>query len=951
MSYATDASVYREVPYGVAFPKNEEEIIEIIHFAKKNHLSIIPRGAGTSLAGQVVGKGIVVDISQHFRSVIEIDEIKRTATVQPGVIRDDLNLLLKSKNLFFAPETATSNRCTIGGMCGNNSCGANSLIVGSTRQHILKIKAILSDGSTVGFKELSDNELDNKCALSTLEGKIYREIIEKLSSPSVQQRIKEEFPHPDIPRRSMGYAIDELLAMKPFNPQGKPFNLSKLITGAEGTLVFITELTLILTPLPPQHKALLAVSLDSIAEALEVNIHALTFQPSAIELIDGTILKLAFENITQSKNRSVIEDSPNCLLVIEVNENSWDEVERKIESIRASLIKKQQGYHFKILTGSDMEKVWALRKSGLGTLSNMQGKKKPVTVVEDIALLPQDYPHFYHDFVQLLEKYQLQAIFYAHISTGELHNKPLFNLKNKKEQQKFKDFAYETAILVKKYRGSLSGEHGDGRLRGEFLPLMIGKENYELLRNIKYLFDPDNLFNPRKIVDTPPMNENLRFQENEDKKVIQTFFDFSNTDGILNAIEKCSGSADCRKSSLQNGTMCPSYRATLNENNSTRSRANIIREFVLASKAKNPFDHREILEALDNCLACKACKSECPSNVDMTKLRAEFLYQYYRQHRQPIRSLIIAYYPILNHLAMPFSAIYNFFITNKTTSSLLKRVVQFSPLRSLPTLHRITLRQAYKKEIKSISSPIKTVYLFVDEFTNTQDVEVGIIALRLLQSLQYQVKIVKHSISGRTFLSKGLLKQARKVAEKNITIFSDLISNNSPLIGIEPSAILSFRDEYSELISEHLQEKARELSKNTFLIDEFLANEFENGNISSDAFSDERKTILFHAHCYQKVLSDLTKSVKMMEIPTNYQVKIIDSGCCGMAGAFGYEKEHYSLSMAIGELSLFPAIRNKKADEVITATGTSCRHQIKDGTNEKSYHPIEILYQALKKHN
>lgn len=950
-SYATDASIYREYPYGVAFPKNEEDIILLLNYAKEHQLTLIPRAGGTSLAGQVVGNGIVADISHHFKKIIEINEEEQYAIIQPGVVRDDLNLLLKEKNLFFAPETATSNRCCIGGMFGNNSCGTNSLLYGSTRQHIKAVKAILSDGSKVEFKELSPNEFEDKCKLSSLEGTIYRNIKQLLSPEHIRTQIEEGFPHPSIHRRSMGYAIDELLLMQPFTPDGHPFNLCTLLTGSEGTLAFITELTIHLSPLPPKHKALLCVQTNSIQEALEGNLLALNFSPSAVELIDHTILELSSLNISQSKNRFFLQGTPEALLVIEFTENTPEKLHQKIDDLKHQLQSHQIGYHYPVVNGKEIAQVWALRKAGLGILSNMKGDAKPMTVVEDIAILPEDYPNFYKEFKALLNQYNLQCVFYAHIATGELHNKPIFNLKNKNEVLRFREFAFETAKLVKKYRGALSGEHGDGRLRGEFLSYMLGEENYELLKKVKHLFDPNLLFNKGKIMDSPPMNSHLRHASLPSAQVeteIKTMFDFSDTEGLLRSIEKCSGSADCRKSHLQGGTMCPSYMGTLDEQNSTRSRANILREFINSNNKKNPFDHHEILMALDNCLACKACKSECPSNVDMTKLRAEFLYHYYQQHHQPFRNILIAYYPILNQMAMPFHKIYNYFISNKISSVVFKKIIGFSTFRSIPTLYTYTLRHWYQKQLYKIEKPIKSVYLFVDEFTNTQDVQVGISSIKLLQSLHYEVRIIKHPSSGRTFLSKGFLKQARRKAEENISIFSSIIKENTPLIGIEPSAILSFRDEYPELVRSSYKKEAIKLAQNTYLIDEFIANEFSKGHISSEKFTDEPKTILFHSHCYQKVLSDVSKSICMMEIPQNYHVKVIESGCCGMAGAFGYEKEHYDLSMKIGALNLFPAIQNKEKGEIVTATGTSCRHQIKDGTGEIAFHPIEILYQALQ---
>ena len=957
ISYSTDASVYKELPLGVVYPKTEEDIVQIINFATLHNINLIPRAAGTSLAGQVVGSGLIIDITKYFNKVIEINDTEQYAIVQSGVVRDELNLQLQHTGLFFAPETATSNRCRIGGMVGNNSCGANSLIYGSTRQHIISLKAILSDGSKIEFKELKQQEFQEKCKLENKEGELYRSILNLLSPPKVQQEIRGQFPNTSIQRRSMGYAIDELIDMQPFEEKGNPFNLCTLMVGSEGTLAFITEIKIKLSPLPSPCKALLSVQTNSIEEALEGNIIALAYKPASIELIDGVILELAKENREQNRNRFFIKDDPAAVLIIEIIEDAQDAVMQKIGHIQKALQKVSIGAYFRVIEGGDINRVWALRKAGLGIMSNRKGDAKPVTVVEDVAIQPEQYPQYYQEFKKLLDRFGLECAFYAHISTGELHNKPIFNLKNEEETKKFREFAYENALLVKKLGGCLSGEHGDGRLRGEFLPIMIGEQCYKICQDIKQLFDPHQIFNRNKIVNAPPMNEQLRFESlpltakkkkrGIDKYSLNTIFDFSDTDGILRAIEKCNGSADCKRSHLFGGAMCPSYHATLNERNSTRARANILREFITNSEKVNPFNHKEIFDILDLCLSCKACKTECPSNVDMTKLKAEFLHHYYQQHLMPLRSVLISYYPFFNQVGIAFAPIYNFICTNKYVSTLLKKMVGFAKERSLPTVHAFSLRKWAKSHLHTLESPIKTVYLFNDEFTNTNDVQIGIKSIKLLETLGYQVKLVKHPYSGRTFLSKGNIKKAKRLAEKNVEIFSAYIDAAHPLLGIEPSAILSFRDEYPDIIDDSMKSQAKSLAKHCFMIDEFIASEYLQGKIDRALFTTASAEIIFHAHCYQKALSETSASITMMEIPENYHVKEIKSGCCGMAGSFGFEKEHYELSMQVGSLTLFPTINAREIGTIISATGTSCRHQIKDGTGELSLHPVEVLYEAL----
>jgi len=505
---------------------------------------------------------------------------------------------------------------------------------------------------------------------------------------------------------------------------------------------------------------------------------------------------------------------------------------------------------------------------------------------------------------------------------------------------------------VKKYRGSLSGEHGDGRLRGEFIQLMVGEKNYQLLKDIKAAWDPNNIFNPGKIVDTPSMNTSLRYEPGAETREIETIFDFSHDRGIMRAVEKCNGSGDCRKSEIIGGTMCPSFMASHDENNTTRARANTLREFLTNSPKKNPFNHREIYEVMDLCLSCKGCKSECPSSVDITKYKAEFLQHYYDEHGIPMRTRAIAYISQLNKLGMLVPNIANFFFSNSFTSGTMKRTLGFAPKRSLPLLYKYTLRNWMQRSLPDINPKNESkakVYLFIDEFTDYNDTEIGIKAVELLTRLGYKVEIANHKESGRTFLSKGLLRKAKKIANYNVAALAGLINENTPLIGIEPSGILTFRDEYPELVDKPLVEKAKELGENALMFDEFFEREIIAGRIDTNMFSDEKKKIKLHGHCHQKSLASIAPTQLMLSLPKNFEVEEIKSGCCGMAGSFGYEQEHYELSMKVGELVLFPEVRKTPVETLIAAPGTSCRHQIKDGTGRRAYHPIEIMWEALER--
>ena len=945
--YATDASAYREMPLAVAIPKTNDDITRLIAFAHVNKTSLIPRAAGTSLAGQVVGNGIIVDISKHFTQILELNKEQKWVNVQPGVIRDELNMFLKPHGLFFGPETSTANRAMMGGMVGNNSCGSNSVVYRSTREHLLEVKAFLSDGSEAVFNSLSIDDFHAKCGLANLEGNIYKNIRGLLSNYENQVEIRQEFPKKTVERRNTGYAIDILVDTAPFTAGSEDFNFCSLIAGSEGTLAFITEIKLNVVPLPLKETGLLCVHFNNIDESLRANLIGLKYHPSASELIDHYILECTKGNIEQSKNRFFVQGDPGAILVIEFIRATREEIVAITQQVEADMRAACLGYHFPVLFGEDTKKIWTLRKAGLGLLGNLPGDEKAVPVIEDTAVDVNDLPAYIRDFNEILVKHGLHAVHYAHAGSGEIHLRPIINLKTKKGNQLFRTIAEEVATLVKKYQGSLSGEHGDGRLRGEFIEQMVGEKNYKLLQEVKRSWDPENIFNPNKIVDTPPMNTMLRYEPGQFTPAFKSIFRFHQQD-ILQHAEQCNGSGDCRKTHLSGGTMCPSFMATRDEKDTTRARANILREFLTHSDKLNRFDHKEIYEVMDLCLSCKACKSECPSNVDMAKLKAEFLQQYYDANGVPFRSKLIANFSAFAKIGSMMPSVYNFFVSNSITGSLIKCMSGFAVKRSMPKLSKTTLLNWYTKHQKNIGlKGGKKVYLFCDEFTNYNDAHIGITAILLLEKLGYEVVIPKHEESGRAWLSKGLLRSAQKIANKNIGLLSPIVSDSTPLIGIEPSAILTFRDEYPDLASDEHLEAAQTLAKNVFLIDEFIADEITKGNISKEQFTREKRLVKLHGHCQQKAISSVVPSVTLLSLPENYTVEVIPSGCCGMAGSFGYEKEHYDLSIQIGELVLLPAVRKLSAETIIAAPGTSCRHQIKDGTGRKALHTVEVLYGAL----
>jgi FAD/FMN-containing dehydrogenase/Fe-S oxidoreductase len=949
--YSTDASVYRETPVAVICPKHSADIKKVIRFASEEKLPLTIRAAGTSLAGQVVTNGMVVDISRYMNKILEINAEEKWVRVEPGVVLDELNLKLKEYGLFFGPETSTSNRCNIGGMVGNNACGLHSVIYGSTRDHTIELKTLLSDGSEAVFGPVDKNTFEQKCRLENLEGNIYRNISEIISDPENRKTISEEFPEPSVPRRNTGYAIDLLLNTNIFNSNyERYFSFTDILAGSEGTLAVITEIKLKLVILPPVHKALVCIHLNRRNDSFRANLIALKHQPSAVELMDDRILNLTEDNISQRNNRFFLVDKPGAIVIVELVRETSEDLETTISTLINELKEKGYGYAYPVIRGKDISKVWDLRKAGLGVLSNMKGDSKPVSLIEDTAVGVNQLPDYMEDFERMISSFGKECVYHAHIGTGELHLRPILNLKDENDVRLFRTIGVETARLVKKYRGSMSGEHGDGRLRGEFVHIIIGEKNFNLLKEIKKCWDPGNILNPGKITDTLPMNTFLRYTPGKQTPVINTFFDFSQTDGIVRAAENCNGSGDCRKSVLIGGLMCPSFMATRDEKNCTRARANLLREF-LSKEVPDPWNQTEIYEILDLCLSCKGCKSECPSGVDIAKMKSEFLQHWNDKHGISLRTRLIAYIHKIYQFGSLFPALFNFFVKNRFFSLLLKRMTGFADKRSIPLIYNITLKSWITKNLGSLNpeNPQGKVCLFIDEFSNFNDTETAIKAIILLTSLNYEVITADNAVSARTFISKGLLRQAKKAIKRNITIYSNLISNNLPLIGIEPSGILGFRDEFPDLAGSDLREAALQLGKNCLLIDEFIAREYKAGRISKDCFSESVNEVMLHTHCQQKAVASSAATIEALSIPKNYTVREIRSGCCGMAGSFGYEKEHYELSNSIGELVLFPEIRSSTENIIIAAPGTSCRHHIKDGTGRVALHPVEVLYNALIK--
>ena len=1046
IAYSTDASVYREIPQAVAYPETVDDIRTLLRMAKERGTHLIPRAAGTSIAGQVVGNGIVVDISRRWNHILEINAEERWARVQPGVVRDELNMALRPYGLFFSPETSTSNRCCIGGMFGNNSCGTHSLVYGSTRQHVIEAHVVLSDGTEETFGDVTIEELEERFGPrfwekerhESLVERIYAQLIGRYTDEATMQLIEENYPDRSLTRRSCGYAIDEIFKKEKvegrstkvegrcvaarvgskkddvlqtstlnlqlsegihqpstLNIQSSSLNLCRLLAGSEGTLAFTTEIKVSLDPLPPRELMAVCAHCDTVEKSFEANLVALQHHPTAVELMDRAILELSRGNVEQEKNRFFVSGNPAAILVVELRAETREELETQAKELEKHLIESGLVYGCTRAYGNDVQRVWALRKAGLGILNGMKGDAKPHGVVEDTAVAPKRLPEYLKDFREMAERLGADIVYYGHISTGELHLRPIVNLKTAEGRKLFRDIARETTLLVKKHRGTISGEHGDGRLRGEFIPLLYGEETFELMRQLKRCWDPDGLLNMHKIVDTLPMDEMLRSPSPTPSPKVEgrEYFNWkaafdectlpgatgatSQWHALICSIEQCNGAGDCRKSNLIGGTMCPAYKVSGDELMTTRARANVLREILTRgydseafNTAHSPLSSERsggepislLKEMLSSCLACKGCRRECPSNVDMTRLRAEMLQHIYDSEGTPLRSWLVARMALIEQLGSYVRPLYNLFATWQPTARLIKKIIQFAPEREIPRISRQSMRTMVTKAVLAPSHPrtpapskktlAPRVYLFADEFTDHQEAELGLHFAQLLQRLGYEVVIPRHVESGRAAISKGCLKRAKRLAEKNVQLLKDIVSEDAPLVGIEPSCILSFRDEYPDLVPPEMRQEAIRLGKNSLLYDEFLLREIEAGRITPEMFDATEMEIFLHGHCHQKALVGVEKTAEVLRRLLHAQVNVIPSGCCGMAGSFGYEKEHYKTSLAIGEMVLFPAVRKAMKQQgttpvVIAAPGTSCRQQIKDGTGFTAIHPIEILYRNI----
>jgi FAD/FMN-containing dehydrogenase/Fe-S oxidoreductase len=947
--YATDASVYRVKPLGVAWPRYDEDVEALIAFAREEGVPLIPRTAGTSLAGQVVGRGLILDFSRYMTGIGEVDPEHKTVTVQPGVIRDRLNQVLHAHGLFFGPNTSTSNRCMIGGMAGNNSCGSTSIRYGSTRDRLQALDVWLSDGSRATFEAMDEARLRAREVAPTLEGAIYRQLRESLSSPELRDEIARQFPKPSIHRRNTGYALDLLAACQPFAPDGPALNMCKLLAGSEGTLAITRQLTLHLAPLPPPGVALVCAHFHTMRAMTEAVLIAMQHTLYACELMDKTVLDCTRASRDLQANRFFLQGDPAAVLLLECRGDSHAEALHHARQLADDLTQPGGAYACPIVEPPHIDKVWHLRAAGLGVLANLPGDPKAVACIEDTAVALEDLPDYIDDLQALIAGYGQKATFFAHAGAGEIHVRPILDLKKGSDRQQFADITRDVALLVKKYRGSFSGEHGDGRLRGGFLPLLFGEKVYQAFVDLKNTWDPEGILNPGKIVGAPPIVSDLRYEEDQATRTFDTAYSFEQEGGLLRMAERCNGSGDCRKSHHSGGTMCPSYHATLDEKHTTRARANTLREYLTHSTLPHPFEEPALAEVMDLCMSCKGCTRECPSGVDLSLLKSEYQYQLHRRKGPSLRTRFFGRMPLLADIAAYTPRLANMLLR----SPLQKAMTDFLGVhsaRTLPAFNTRRFRQWIRREGSRL--PVRgpqrgAVWLFVDEFTEHFDLDVGIAAFRLLKNLGYDVYTTAHPESGRAAISKGLLDHARRMAVRNVATFTPLANAETPLIGLEPSAILGFRDEYLRLVPDSLRQDAEQIASHTYLLEEFLFREAQAGRIESSDFDEHPRHIVLHGHCHQKALSEQGQAAFLLGLPTGHRVEVLSSGCCGMAGSFGYEREHYDVSMRIGELQLFPALRNLPDEVLIAASGHSCRHQIADGIGRRARHVAEVLVEAF----
>ncbi|WP_218081453.1 FAD-binding and (Fe-S)-binding domain-containing protein [Anthocerotibacter panamensis] len=930
--YSTDASFYRIKPIGVVIPRDEEDTIATVQLARAAKLPVLPRGGGTSLAGQTVGEAVVLDFSKYMNRILELNVEEGWAWVEPGVVQDTLKQYLKPHKLCFGPETSTSSRATLGGMCGNNSAGARSIIHGKTIDHILACRVVLADGSMATFGAVSADELRAKAAGSSLEAQIYRKI------PKLVQEYRAEIlaRYPKILRRVSGYNLDALL---PEFPESSPlpdpdqrFNLAKLMVGSEGTLGVITALKVRLIPLPKAaavgvvHFRELNAAIDAVHSVLELN-------PSAVELVDHNILGPAARSQQFKDKVDFLEDDPEAVLIVEFQ---GEEVASRLEQLQ----RRSLGYTTCGLVEQEGQaQVWNLRKAGLGMLMSIRDERKPLAFVEDPAVPVERLPEFVRAFQEVIARHGTTAGYYGHASVGCLHIRPALNLKEQGDIDRMQAMLHEISDLTLSFGGAMSGEHGDGLARGWLNEKMYGPQIYDAFWQVKRAFDFDNRMNPGKIVGSPPPDQNLRYGADYQTLQLQTTLDFSREFGLARAVEMCNGNGACRKQEV--GTMCPSFQATLDEQHSTRGRANALRAVLSGQAGAQGFTGQALHSAMDLCLSCKSCQTECPSSVNMAKLKAEFLHHYHQAHGTPLRDRVVGHIALVNQIGSALAPVANGLMRGPL-GSLGKKLLGFAPERSLPEFTHQRFSRWFSAHKPAVCGNRGQVVLFHDTYMEYNTPSIGQAATKLLEHLGYEVILPERRCCGRPMLSKGLLHEAQTNARYNVDRLLPYAQAGIPILGCEPSCILTLKDEYLDLVPGGA---AKDVAAQVQTMDEFLFGLKQQGALDQ-VFKPQDQPVLVHGHCHQKALVGTRPTLEVLKLA--YPTQEINSGCCGMAGSFGYEQEHYDLSLKIGAQRLFPAIQKAQPQTLLVANGVSCRQQIAHGTDQSARHLVEVLADALK---
>ncbi len=930
--YSTDASIYQIEPIGVVLPRTAEDVAAVVETAGRHGAPVLPRGGGTSLAGQTVGHAVVIDFSKYMRGVLETNVEEGWAHVQPGIILDELNRLLTPTGMMFAPDPSTSNRGNVGGAVGNNSCGAHSIVWGKTVDNVSELTAVLSNGDFATLGPISAEQLDERMRRDSLEGRIYRSIAEI----GAENRDEVAARFPQIQRRVSGYNLDEAA-----DPSGG-LDLARFVVGSEGTLLTVTDVKVKIVP-RPNHKALSVIHFNEMVESVEATVPILEVGPASVELVDSMILRQARSNLEYSRKMGFLEGDPEAVLLVELTGDSQAEVVSKLDALERSLERSRMGYAARrVMEESAQAQVWAVRKAGLGLMMNVPGSAKPLPFVEDTAVDPERLPEYVRRFDEIVRSHGTTAGYYGHASVGCLHIRPLIDLKSQEGVDRMAAIASDVSDLVLEFGGAMSGEHGDGLARSPWIEKMFGPKLYEAFRRTKQAFDPDGIMNPGKIVDPAPMTENLRIDPSYSAVEPDTGLSFAGQGGFRGAIEMCNGQGACRK--VTSGTMCPSYMVTRDEEHSTRGRANALRAAISGALPLSSLTGRRLHDVLDLCLECKGCKSECPSNVDVAKLKYEFLDRYHKANGFSTRSRLFGNIATLSRLGSFMAPVSNLVLRSGTFEDLLERYAAIDRRRKLPHFASQTFRQWFRARGPRQASAVRgQVVLFVDTFMNYNHPEIGKAATTVLERLGYEVVLPETKCCGRPMLSAGMMDAARRNARANVDAVYPLLEGGAKLVGLEPSCILSFRDEYVDLLPR--DRKVSAAAAGAVLFEEFLRHESESGG-EGLIYTKPPGRVLLHGHCHQKALVGTAAALDVLGSIPGCEVEEIASGCCGMAGSFGFGREHYDVSMRIGEQTLFPAVRGSGGATVVS-DGVSCRQQIADGTGVGAKHLVEVVAGAL----